>query len=167
MTDEPVAAEVETEVVEAEAESPEVEAEVSEDTETSVTAEAEEKAEPSESSTEKKKDGFQERISELTGEIYQLRQRAEAAEKANEAPPPEPGKTLADFGYDEEKFSGYLTDVAKAEARAEAEQSVSQEAANNRRSAFETLERAYAAENADYMSLTRAMTTPITDVIVA
>ncbi|MCP5020013.1 MAG: hypothetical protein GY938_32710, partial [Ketobacter sp.] len=47
------------------------------------------------------------------------------------------------------------------------EQSVSQEAANNRRSAFETLERAYAAENADYMSLTRAMTTPITDVIVA
>ncbi len=168
MSDEPVAEEVaETPEAEADAEATEVESEtVSEDAETAQAAE-EDTPQPPESSTGKKDNGVQKRFSELTQQIYQLRERAEAAEAQIQTPQLEPGKSLADFEYDEGKFAAYLGQLTKAEAAAEAEQAANREMAMRRRAALDAREHEFAAKVPDYMTVTRDLSVPLNDVIIS
>ena len=103
-----------------------------------VKAEAEEAVKPEESSPSKE-DGVQDRIDEVT----KLRRTAERAaheaererdywkgqvqEQQDMPKPVEAGKTLADFEYDEGKFTEYLHDLAAADARSESEKVVQRE----------------------------------------
>ena len=166
MSDEAVA-EAEPEVVEdetAEAEAETVEAEATEESESEGTEEvtASQEDEPGESSTPKK-DSVQERMDELTRRFYQERQRAEAAEaqlNQNQPEPVQPGKTLADFEYDEGAYAQYVKDLAKQEAQAEYEVNQRQAQEQKVRSDFESKEAAFARENPDYYSV--AHYSPIT-----
>lgn len=115
----------------------------------------EEKAEPSESSTENKDDGFQKRIDELTRQYYTEKQQREMFQQQLEDSkqaeiPIEPGKTLADFEYDEGKFAQYVQGQAVAEAKAEIERSKQQEAAAALRADFSAKEAKFAADVPDY-----------------
>ncbi len=132
----------------------------SEETETDITeseeaATDEEKPEPSESSTEKKEDGFQKRIDELTQRFYQEKQQKEHFQKQWEdsqqvEPTQEPGKTLADFEYDETKFGEYIQGQAVAAAKAEIERGNQQHAEMQRRATFEAKESLFAKTVDDY-----------------
>lgn len=147
-----------------------------EDTETE-TAESEdevtdeEKPEPSESSAEKKDDGFQKRIDELTQRYYEeknqredFQQRWEDSQQA--VIPQEPGKTLADFEYDEGKFALYVQGQAVHDAKAEIERNTQHQQVIKRRAAFEAKEQGFAANVDDYHLVTRNNALPITQTIV-
>jgi len=130
-----------------------------------------EEPEPSESSPEKKDDGFQKRIDELTSRFYTEKQRADERERELEAlrtqaPELEPGKTLADFEYDEGQFATYLTGLAKNEAKAEVERSIQSDKELKRRADFEMKEAGFAADAADYHTVTRNPALPISQAIV-
>lgn len=161
MTDEAVAEVVEEELPES------VETEPSEETETASgedeateSAEAEE-AKPSDSSPEKKDDGFQKRIDELTKRYYQEKQQADEYRQQLEAiqrqqtQKPEPGKTLADFEYDEAQFANYQRELAKEEARAETEAMARQQQQKARMLDFQVSESKFAETAEDYFKLTR------------
>jgi len=149
-----VAEEVET----TKAESVDIDAEV--DDAPDGEAEAEEKEpEPSESSPEKK-DGVQKRIDELT-RLRREQEREtnywkELAQKTQVAPDPvEPGKTLADFEYDEGKYTEYLTNSAKADAVAEVDTKLRQEGQARARSDFTSKESDFSKNVDDYYIVTR------------
>jgi phenylpyruvate tautomerase PptA (4-oxalocrotonate tautomerase family) len=78
-------------------------------------------------------------------------------------------KTLADFGYDETKYSAYLFEhvdqraVAAAEKRLKTQQE--QESQTRRKSAFAERETKFAKDIVDYHEVTRDPTLPITPVI--
>jgi hypothetical protein len=134
---------------------------------------ASDKDEPSESSTEKKDDGFDKRAAELTSKFYTekqqkefYKQQYEEAIAKQQAVPVEPGKTLADFEYDEAAYSSYLTEQAKQAAQAEVEQSHQQERVMKARAEFEMKEAAYAETAPDYMVVTRAQTLPVSPAMV-
>jgi len=159
-------AEVDTEVEEAE---------VEEETEESeVEAKVEEDAEPSESSTEKKDDKFQERIDEITKKYreqerrsleleQQLRVQAEAQPKPE---PLDPGKSLADFEYDEQAFATYLTDFAKQSAEADVQQKAEQAAQQRKMAEFSVKESDFAGNVEDYHIVTRNPDLPVTGYMV-
>jgi hypothetical protein len=134
---------------------------------------ASDKDEPSESSTEKKDDGFDKRAAELTSKFYTekqqkefYKQQYEEAIAKQQSVPVEPGKTLADFEYDEAAYTSYLTEQAKQAAQAEVEQSHQQERVMKARAEFEMKEAAYAETAPDYMVVTRAQTLPVSPAMV-
>ena len=160
-------AEVDTEVEETEAE-PEAE-------ESEVEAKSEEKDEPSESSTEKEEtDNFQKRIDEITKKYreqerrsLELEQQLRAQAEAQPKPEPlDPGKTLADFEYDEKAFAEYLTDFAKQSAEAEVQQKAEQEAHQRKMAVFSVKESDYANNVEDYHIVTRNPDLPINNYMV-
>ena len=118
-----------------------------------VVAESQEADEPEESSPSK--DVPKERIDEVT----KARREAERdrdywkqlAQQQRVAPEPvEPGKTLADFDYDEGKFTEYLSAKAKAEAVAESKQEVDQEKGARLQADFLGRENDFASKVDDY-----------------
>ncbi len=160
-----VAEEVEAEVIETvdtETEKPEE----TEDGEAEVKAEKEE-PEPSESSAEKK-DGVQKRIDELT----KIRRETERdrdywknlAQTNQVAPDPvEPGKTLADFEYDEGKYATYLKDEAKADAKAEVDLQLHNDRQARARADFSSREADFSKNLDDYHIVTRSNDLKITE----
>jgi len=141
-----------------------------EEVESEVKGEAEEKPEPSESSTEKDDDGFQARIDELTQRYYTEKQQREHFQKqwedSRQPETPEPGKTLADFEYDEGKFSQYIQEQAVAGARAEIERGNQQQATVQRRAEFEVKEQGFASNVNDYHTVTRNQALQISQTMV-
>jgi len=130
----------------------------------------EEKPEPEESSTSKKDDGFQTRIDELTRRYYEEKNQREHFqqqwEDSQQVVPQEPGKTLADFEYDEGQFALYVQGQAVHEAKAEIERNNQQQQGIKRRAAFEAKEQDFATNIDDYHTVTRNNALPITQVIV-
>jgi len=127
-----------------------------------VEAKSEEADEPTDSSSEKK-DGTQKRFDELT----KLRRDAERdrdywqnlAQSKQVAPEPvEPGKTLADFEYDEGKFAEYLGNQAKAEAHAESQRVINQEKGARLQADFSGREADFAKDVDDYHAVTSSPT---------
>lgn len=135
-------------------------------------AEVEEKEpEPSDSSPEKK-DGVQKRIDELT-KLRREQEREttywkELAQQQQVAPEPvEPGKSLADFEYDEGKYSEYLVKQAKADAAVEVDRKFKQEAHAKAVSEFTGQEADFSKTVDDYHTVTRNNDLKITDHMVA
>ena len=137
--------------------------------------------EPSDSSPEKQegkaeeKDNFQKRVDELTAiRRQEERQRIQAEQRAAELeqqlqalkPKAEPGKTLADFDYDEGKFSDYLVEIATQKAQESAQQRIAQEKAQARMAEFSVRETDFAKENSDYHAVTRNPTLNISQEMV-
>lgn len=168
---EPVEEEVDesVEAVDAVTEEPEAEAEESE-----VEAISEEEEEPSDSSAEKKGDKFQERIDEITRKYREQERKTLELEQqlraAAEREPPrevlEPGKTLADFEYDEAAFATYLTDFAKQTAEADVRARAEQEAQQRKMAEFSVKESDFASKAEDYHIVTRNPDLPITGYMV-
>ena len=165
-----VAEEVE-EVTKADADAETEETPETEDGEAEVKAE---KPEPSESSPEKKKtDGFQKRIDELT-KLRRDQEREtvywkELAQKEQVAPEPVsvPGKTLADFEYDEGKFAEYLKTEAKADAVAEVDKRLLQERQARSMADFSAIEAEFSKDVDDYHIVTRNNDLKITNDMLA
>ena len=130
----------------------------------------EEEAEPEQSSSSKKDDGFQTRIDELTRRYYEEKNQREHFqqqwEDSQQVAPQEPGKTLADFEYDEGQFALYVQGQAVQEAKAEIERNNQQQQGIKRRAAFEAKEQDFATNINDYHTVTRNNALPITQVIV-
>jgi len=130
----------------------------------------EEEAEPEQSSSSKKDDGFQTRIDELTRRYYEEKNQREHFqqqwEDSQQVVPQEPGKTLADFEYDEGQFALYVQGQAVQEAKAEIERNNQQQQGIKRRAAFEAKEQDFATNIDDYHTVTRNNALPITQVIV-
>ena len=152
------------------ADAEDAETEEVEDSEAGESEGEEASAEPSESSTEKPTepeipDGAQQRIDELTRRHYadqqriaELAQRVEAAERAERV---EPGKTLADFDFDEAKYQEYANKVAQQNA-ADAVRAEQQAAEQARRvEQFAAREAAFAPTVPDYRIATSDPTLPI------
>ena len=115
---------------------------------------------PSESSPEKKKDGAQKRIDEITRQKYDYQRESEywkqIAQTNQVAPDPvESGKTLADFEYDEGKYTEYLKTTAAAEANATVDQRIHQENQARSKADFNIKEAEFAKDIDDYHIVTR------------
>lgn len=127
--------------------------------------------------TTKVLDPVQKRIDELTRRRYDAErdrdywreqaQRAPRPEPPVQAPaePAEPGKTLADFSYDESKYQDYLFRQAETRAVKAAEKVLSQKQTESARfqafSAHQEREAAFAKKAPDYFEV--AHYAPITD----
>jgi len=160
-----VAEELEPEAVE-QVETDTIEEEVEIESEEAETGEASEN-EPSESSTEKKGDSFQDRIDEVTGKfrteerarmlseqnVQGLKQQIEDLEQKLQPEPVVPGKTLADFEYDESAFTRYVGDLARQDAQAAVRQQTQQTQAQQKHSAFALKEAELAKEVPDYYAV--------------
>lgn len=140
-------------------------------------------AEPSESSTEKEgekteeKEGssFQKRIDELTGKYRDTERdrdywklQAESLQQAQPKPEPlEPGKTLADFDYDEGKFSEYVFNQARQQAVEAAKAETTREQQIRKQAEFKSKETEFAEKYPDYFQATRNPSLRITQDMVA
>lgn len=174
MNDAAVVEDIETDLVEpVDADEPEIDEDIIDEDE----APAEEEAEPSDSSPEKKDDSFQTRIDELTGK-YRTEERArivaetrykqmqEQMQERMQAKPVEPGKTLADFEYDEPKYAEYLTQAARQSAQEEVQQRIQQEKTTARQLEFEARESDFGAKVDDYNAVTRNPDLQITEYMI-
>lgn len=125
---------------------------------------------PEESSASKKDDGFQKRIDELTHRYYEEKNQREHFqqqwEDSQQVAQEVPGKTLADFEYDEGKFAEYLQGQAVQEARAEVERNTQQQQGMKRRSEFEAKEAKFAVSVKDYQTVTRNQALPLNQTMV-
>jgi len=160
-----------TETVETTVESVETPTEeVVETVEGEVKAESEEKSEPSESSTEKKQDTLQERIDKLVAARREAQEQAEYwKRKAEVQPTPEeftPGKTLADFNYDEDAYSKYLVEETRNAVQSEVQTSLERDRAARREAEFSAKEREFADDVDDYDRVTRNPSLRITNEMV-
>lgn len=175
MTDAAVTDEIEPDLVEqADADEPE---EVVED-KGEEEASQEEIDEPSESSPEKEKDGFQERIDEITGKFRNAERQALVAEQQNrqlqeqlaamqqQQPPTGPDKTLADFDYDEAAFAQYVHEQANNQALERAQQEQQARVQAQKQAEFSVKEQEFAKGVEDYMTVTRNPSVPITQPMV-
>ena len=138
---------VDTDEVEAD---DETEAEGSEET-----AKKEEESEPEESSTSKKDDGFQKRIDELTQRYYTEKEQREHFQRQwEDSQTPvvaqEPGKTLADFDYDEPAWMSYQREQMANEVRADIQRKSDQQSEFQRRGEFSAKEAKLAETVPDY-----------------
>lgn len=124
--------------------------------------------EPSESSTEKETEPetakVKDRFDELTQKFRETERRAlelesdlaEARRQAEVKPEPTtPGKTLADFEYDEQAYAGYLTEQAKQAAEADVQQRADRDQHDTRNREFRGKEADFSATVDDYNSVTR------------
>lgn len=128
---------------------------------------------PAESSAEKKdedeaqkkdKDGVQKRIDEITRlrrdeERQRLRveqENEELRKQIEAAIPKQPaGMKLADFDYDEDKYSQYLTEQAAGQARQEAQRAIQAEKQMAKQADFNVKESDFALDVTDYHAVTR------------
>ena len=145
--------------------------EVTEAVEGEEQATSEEKSEPSESSTEKKQDNLQERIDKLVAARREAQEQAEYwKRKAEETPsvPDEfdPGKTLADFDYDEKAYSEYLIEETKKSAQEEVRAALERDRATKTAAAFSAKEREFADGVDDYDRVTRNPSLTITNEMI-
>lgn len=154
--DAPVEEVDETKPIEADADTEEVkETEDNEDK-----AKDKEDPEPEKSSTSKKEDGVQKRIDELT-KIRRETERdrdywknlAQTTQPATD--PVEPGKTLADFEYDEGKYATYVTDLAKADAKTEVDKQLWNDKQARSKADFSSKESEFSKDIDDYHTVTR------------
>jgi len=165
-----------------EVETTEVDSEVEEIEEDSDEA-AEGEEDPSEPSAEKKdedaakkdKDGVQKRIDEITRlrrdeERQRLRVEQENAELRRQieaAVPKQPaGMKLADFDYDEDRYSAYLTEQAAGQARQEAQRAIQAEKQMAKQADFNVKETDYAIDVTDYHAVTRNPTLKLSPEMV-
>jgi len=109
-------------------------------------------------------DKIQARIDEVTKlrreeERQRLRVEAENEElrKQIEAATPKqpPGMKLADFDYDEDRYSSYLTEQAASSARQEAQRAIQTERQLAKQADFNVKESDYALDVKDYHAVTR------------
>ena len=148
----------ETEVAEAEAETTEVD-------ETTKEAEGQETApedsSPEETEDEDKPDKVQKRIDEITRIRREEERQRIRAEQENEQlrqqleqlkPKQPPGKTLADFEYDEGQYQEYLTEQATEQAKAIVQEQIQREREQAIQADFAIKESDYAREHEDYYS---------------
>lgn len=119
--------------------------------------EQQEVQQPEKTEPEKPKElkGVGKRLHQLTSERDYWKQQAQAAQQPKEPEKPsEPVKTLEDFEYDLGKYTAYLFDLAREEARKEARREAStwreQQAAQTRRQSFETRLADFADEHPDF-----------------
>lgn len=117
------------------------------------------------------------RIDELTRRRYDAeRERDHWRDMALRAPTPQakveeasPGKTLADFGYDEAKYQAYWRDETRKEAasaaREELQKSQSHDSAAQRDAEFADRETDFAKSLPDYMDVTRDPHLPISEAM--
>ena len=162
-----VAEEVETEEVE----TVDTETDETEETEDGEAEAKAEEPEPEKSSTSKK-DGFQKRIDEITKIRRELERDRnywrELAESKQVAPDPvEPGKSLADFEYDEGKYATYLTDLAKVDAKAEVDRQLDSDRQARSRADFSSKEADFSENLDDYHIVTRSNDLKITEPMLA
>jgi hypothetical protein len=160
------------ETVEDAPETDEVETELVEDTEEAEEATGEAEAEPAESSTEKTEDEVkaepdkvQKRIDEITkyrreeerqrivaeDEVKVLREQLDALTPKQPA-----GMSLADFEYDEGKFSEYLGNQANERATAAVHQRMDIEKRQQQQAEFSVRESDYSSDFDDYHAVTRS-----------
>ncbi len=133
-------------------------------------SESEEKvSEPSESSTENKEDGevkaakkrineedVQKRINEITGQRYRETRRADELqakldqiEQSNQQPA-EPGKTIADFEYDDVAYQDYVKQEVTANMQKALDEQNARIQQSNRQVKFDTQEIAFSETVPDY-----------------
>ena len=156
-----------TEVIE-EVEPAEVDTEAVETEEITDEIEASEEGEPSESSTEKPEDEGKDKVQERIDEITKFRREEERKRIAAEAkareleeeierlkPKQPPGKKLADFNYDEEAFSEYVSEQAEERAKEAARESIQREKYEAEQAEFKTREDKFAEDNPDYFTVSR------------
>jgi chromosome segregation ATPase len=127
---------------------------------------AEEVAEPSESSPEK--DANQERYDKLTKARGQAERKTITAEnerdywkqqaQKTEPEPVEAGKSLADFEYDEGKYTEYLNNLAKAEATAETQRVLQRDNWDKAQADYSGREAVFAENIDDYHTATSSQT---------
>ena len=167
MNDEAVVDEIEEiELTDADADVDEIETEESDETEQDddpAPPSGEKKVEDEEQKKQDK-DGVQKRIDEITRlrrdeERQRLRVEAENEElrKQIEAATPKqpPGMKLADFDYDEDRYSSYLTEQAANSARQEAQRAIQTERQLAKQADFNVKESDYALDVKDYHAVTR------------
>lgn len=144
-------------------ETPEAEAEDVEVTEDTTDATGDEES-PAESSSEKsedevKQDKVQKRIDEITRFRREEERQRIRAEQENEQlkqqleqlkPKQPPGRTLADFEYDEGRYQDYLTEQATDRARAMVQEQIRIEREQSIQADFSIKESDYASEHDDY-----------------
>jgi hypothetical protein len=163
------AAEVELEIDAIDA--TEVETEVDEVEEVTDEATGDEESPDEESSASEKEDGEkakQDQIDKRIGEITKLRREEErqriAAQDETKAlreqlealkPKQPPGMTLADFEYDEGKFSEYLGNQANERAQAAVHQRMDVEKRQQQQADFSVRESDYSSDFDDYHTVTR------------
>ena len=128
--------------------------------------ESEQDSEDSDSSTEKGKGKVQERIDEITKARREAERKAlqEAQEKeywkkqAQELAPKQelqPDKTLADFEYDEAKYTQYLFNFAQQESQKALHQQQLRDQQVQRQADFRAKETVFQQEHEDYLRVTR------------
>ena len=134
----------------------------------------EEKGKDSESSPEK--DKVQERIDELTRkyrneerEKLTLQQENEdLKQKLGEVEEfPTPDKTLADFDYDEGKYSKYLMEFARETAKTQVNEGLEEERNRRAKADFQSRESEFSADIEDYQTVTRNPALRITEDILS
>lgn len=166
--DAPVTEEVEAVEVEAEAEPSTEETDSGEE-------EATTEVESSDSSPEKE-DRVQQRIDEITKQYRMEERQRVQQEQANQElqrqmaelqerlePRAEPGKTLADFDYDETRFAEYSKSIAKQEAAEEFRQQQAQEQQRQRIAEYSVKEAEFAKDLPDYYQ--KAHHSPISETV--
>lgn len=159
VTDETVVEEVTEEVA------VEVDAEATTTEETTVDDEDKLEAEASEPSPETepkdKPDKVQQRIDELTSDIYDLRadrdhwrNQAQQPEVKPEPVVEETEKTLESFGYDEAKYAAYNRELGRSEAEQTFKAEADQQTYARKESEFRSTEAKFARKNDDYYAVT-------------
>jgi hypothetical protein len=132
------------------------------------------------------KDGFSQRIDELTKNWRETERRAEEASRDAQywrdqalraqqpapqtpTPPAATAKTLADFEYDESKYQSYLLDQVEQRAVAAAERKLREQqekdTTERRRTEFQQRESAFEKDTPDYRSKTRSSNFPVSDAM--
>lgn len=134
-------------------------------------ATSQEDSEPSESSTEKKQDNLQERIDKLVAARREAQEQAEYwKRKAEEEPQQQaeftPGKSLADFDYDEGAYSKYLVEESRKAAQSEVQTSLERDRQARRQAEFIAKESEFADGIDDYDRVTRNPALRITNDMV-
>jgi len=158
--DAPVADEVEVTEVKADAE-------ITEEAKTEAGEEkVEQEAKPDDSSPSKKdsKDGVQGRIDELTKlrreterdrDYWKDQAQSKRPEQPEQRPAMEAGKTLADFEYDEAKYTQYVMDQATEAATRTVQEQVHKQSEGRKQADFQSKEAEFVKSSDDYMSVTR------------
>lgn len=177
MNDALIADESVDEVEATEVEAEEVETDETDEPEAAGDDQSDEEPSTSEDDDEQeKRDKVQERIDEITRIRREEERQRIAAERENERlrqeleqlkPKRPAGMKLADFDYDEERFSEYVAEQIEERARVAAEEQLTQQKAADRMAEFAKREDQYAAQFDDYHQATRNPELRITQPMVA
>lgn len=123
---------------------------------------------------ERRADARERENESLRRELDQMRQGSRPRDSAPEQATQAPLKTLADFEFDEAKFSAYLFEQAETRAEKRAVEAAkkllteneSKQAQQKRISTFKQREREFSKQNPDYFDVAYDQSLPFNDVIV-